>query len=69
MEVHTHTAAVREFHYYCRFWQPKENEKLDCFFEPGSVFDQLAIKTVDDRGETVGHLRKEISRVTKHFLD
>ena len=40
-----------------------------CFYEPGNVFDQFAIKTVDERGETVGHLPKEISRVTKYFLD
>ena len=69
MEVHTFTAAVRGFHYYRRFWRPKENEKLDCFYEPGNVFDQFAIKTVDERGETVQHLPKEISRVTKNFLD
>ena len=69
MEIHTFTAAVRGFHYYRRFWRPKENEKLDCFYESGNVFDQFAIKTVDERGETVGHLPKEISRVTKHFVD
>lgn len=69
MEVHTFTAAVRGFHYYRRFWKPKENEKLDCMHEPGNVFDRFAIKTVDERGETVGHLPKEISRVTKYFLD
>lgn len=69
MEVHTFTAAVRGFHYYRRFWKPKENEKLDCMHEPGNVFDQFAIKTVDERGEIVGHLPKEISRVTKYFLD
>ena len=51
MEVHTFTAAVKGFHYYRRFWRLKENEKLDCFYEPGNVFDQFAIKTVDERGE------------------
>ena len=69
MEVYTFMAAVRVFHYYRRFWRPKENEKLDYFCEPGNVFDQFAIKAVDERGETVGHLPKEISRVTKYFLD
>ena len=69
MEFHTFMAAVRGFLYYRRFWRPKENEKLDYFYEPGNVFDQFAIKTVDERGETVGHLPKEISRVTKYFLD
>ena len=69
MEVHTFTAVERGFHYYRRFWRPKENEKLDCFYEPGNVFDQFAIKTVDERAETVRHLPKEIFRVTKYFLD
>ena len=69
MVVHTFTDAVRGFHYYRRFRRPKENEKLDYFYDPGNVFDQFAIKTVDERRETVRHLPKEISRVTKYFLD
>ena len=69
MEVHTFMAAVREFHYYRRFWRPKENEKFDWFCEPRNVFYQFAIITVDERGETVGHLPKEIFWVTKNFLD
>ena len=69
MEVHTFTAAVRGFNNYRRFWRAKENKKLDCFYKPGKVFDQFAIKTVDERRETVGHLSKEISRVTMYFID
>ena len=69
MEVHTFTAAVRWFYYYRRFWRPRENETLDYFYEPGNVFDQIAIKTVDERGVTVVHLPEEISRVTKYILD
>ena len=42
---------------------------MKSFYEPGNVFDQFAIKTVDGREETVRHLPKEISRVTKYFLD
>ena len=53
MEVHTFMAAVRGFLYYCRFWWLKENEKLDYFYEPGNVFDQFVIKTVDERGNTM----------------
>ena len=64
METHSFTAAVRGFHYYRRFWRPKENEKLDCLHEPGNAFDHFAIKTVNEKGENVGHLPKEISRVT-----
>ena len=69
METHWFTAAVRGFHYYRRFWRPKENEKLDCLPEPGNAFDRFAIKTVNEKGEIVGHLPKEISRVTKYLLD
>ena len=69
MEKHTFTAAVRGYHYYRRFWQPKENEKLICLHEPGNAFDRFAIKTVSENGETVGHLPKEISRITNYFLD
>ena len=69
MEIHSFTAAVRGFHYYRRFWRPKENEKLDCLHEPGNAFDRFAIKTVNEKGEIVGHLPKEISRATKYLLD
>ena len=69
METHSFTAAVRGYYYYRRFWRPKENEKLDCLHEPGNTFDRFAIKTVDENGEIVGHLPKEISRVTKYLLD
>ena len=69
METHSFTAAVRGFHYYRRFWRPKENEKLDCLHESGNAFDRFAIKTVNEKGEIVGHLPKEISRVTKYLLD
>ena len=43
METNLFTAAVRGFHYYRRFWQPKENEKLDCLYEPGNAFDRFAV--------------------------
>ena len=69
METQSFTAAVRGFHYYRRFWRPKGNEKLDWLHEPGNAFDRFAIKTVNEKGEIVGHLPKEISRVTKYLLD
>ena len=69
METHSFRAAVRGFHYYRRFWRPKENEKLDCLHKPENAFDRFAIKTVNEKGEIVGHLPKEISRVTKYLLD
>ena len=63
------TAAVRGFHYYRKYWKPQENEKLHCTFEENNPYDRFAIKTVTADGKTVGHLPREISRVTKFFLD
>ena len=69
MESHKFTAAVRGYNYYQRFWRLKENEKWICLYEAGNPFDRFAIKTVNESGEIVGQLPKEISRVTKSFLD
>ena len=52
--VYSFTAAVRGFHYYRKFWKPKENEKLDCSHE-------------EHDGMIVGHLPREISRIKKFF--
>ena len=46
-----------------------ENEKLDCFHEEHNPFDWFTIKTVTSDGMIVDHLRREISRITKFFLD
>ena len=59
-----YSAAVRGFHYYRKFWKPIENERLTCFHEDGNPYDRFAIKTATSNGATVGHLPKEISRVT-----
>ena len=67
--VYSFTAAVRGFHYYRKFWKPKENEKLDCSHEEHNPFDWFAIKTVTSDGMIVGHLPREISRITNFFLD
>ena len=67
--VYSFTPAVHGFHYYRKFWKPKENEKLDCSHEEHNPFDWFAIKTVTSDGMIVGHLPREISRITKFFLD
>ena len=67
-KILTFTAAVREFHYYQKFWMPEENEKLDCSHERGNFYDRFAIKTTSGNGTTVGHLPKELSRVTMYLL-
>ena len=67
--VYSFTAAVRGFHYYIKFWKSKENEKLDCSHKEHNPFDWFAIKTVISDEMIVGHLPREISRITKFFLN
>lgn len=64
------TAAVRGFHYYKSYWKPEENQSLYCFYENNNVFDRFAIKVCElGNDKPVGHLPKEIARVTKFLLD
>lgn len=68
-KVFEYTAAVRGFHYFKTFWQPKEKELLSCHFENGNNYDMFAIKTCDEEGRMVGHLPREVSRITKFIID
>ena len=38
MESYIFTVAVRGYHYYRRFWRPKENEKLVFLHGPGNTW-------------------------------
>ena len=67
--IHSFTAAVRGYHYYRHFWKPKQGEELMCAHEKNNAFDRFAIKVVAQNGDTVGHLQREISRITKFYLD
>ena len=49
-------------------WKPSMGETLNCDDEYGNAFDCFSIKTEKD-GLIVGHLPREISRVTKFLLD
>ena len=40
-----------------------------CMGEPGNAFDGFTTKTVPKNGSTVGHLPKDILRITKFYLD
>ena len=66
-------AAVRGFHVYNRFRQPKKNEVLICSNEVGNIHNIFAIKTCkeDENGkeQNVGHLSIETSRFTKFLID
>ena len=62
--------AVCGNHYYRKYWSPKEHETLNCYHEPGNPFDIFAIKTCSHGSlQPVGHLPREISRLTKFILD
>ena len=61
--------AVRSFHYYQKYWTPKESQTLYCVHEKDNPFDFFTIKVMDqDSGATVGHLRMENSQGTKFLL-
>lgn len=63
------SAAVRGYHYFRNIWSPQISETLECLHEFGNAFDMFAVKTCRSTGQTVGHLPREISRVTKFLLD
>lgn len=63
------SAAVRGYHYYQKVWLPKQGELLKCSHELNNAFDVFAIKTEENSGKIVGHLPREISRITKFILD
>ena len=41
-----YASAVREYHYYRKYWQPKDLQSLNCAHEEYNPFDFLAIKVV-----------------------
>lgn len=62
-------SAVRGYLYYRRFWY-LVNEVLKCFLERGSLVDVFLIETcLNGNPNALGHLRREISRLTKCILD
>ena len=63
-------SAVLGYHYYRKYWSPKEHEILNCYHKPGNPFDFFAIKICSQGSQhSVGHLPREISRLTKFILD
>ena len=63
------SSAVAGYHHYRNTWFPQKSEVLDCYDEFENTFDMFAIKTCKSNGQIVGHLPREISRVTKFLLD
>lgn len=62
-------AAIRGYHYYRKYWNPKPGEILICIHEMDNPFDAFAIRTCNREGNTVGHLPRELSRVTKFLME
>ena len=64
-----YSSAIRGYHFYNSTWLPEKGQKLDCTCEPDSMFDWFAIKVCDKSDNIVGHLPKEVSRITKFLLN
>ena len=63
-------SAVRGYHYYRKYWSPKEHETLNCYHEPRNPFDIFTIKTCSHGSlQPVGHLLSEINRLIKFILN
>ena len=63
------TAAICGYHFYKRYWQPKEAERSECLHKVGNTIDAFAIKAVNSDKVITGHLPRKISRVIKFLLD
>ena len=63
------TAAVGGFHFFRSTWIPREEEIFICHYLENNVFDVYAIKPVTESNQIVGHLPREICRITKFLLD
>ena len=63
------SAVFHGFHFYRRAWVPTKSEKLVCAHDANNPFDDFAIRTMNNSGQTVGHLPMELSRITKFLID
>ena len=63
------SAAVRGFHFYRRAYVPTESEKHQCAHDKNNPFNDLAIKTMSNSDQTVGHLPVEVLRIRKFLID
>ena len=63
------SAAVCGFHFYRRAWVPTESEKLKCSHNKTNLFNDFAVKTMDNSGQTPGLLPMEPLPITKFLID
>ena len=64
-----YSSTIRGYHFYKSTCLPEKGEKLDCTCEPDNMFDWFVIKVCDKNDKIVGHLPKEVSRITKFPLN
>ena len=64
------SAALRGFHVYKMSWKSVEGEILECLHEENNPYIVFSIKVCKSHNaqSVVGHLPKEISRITKFIL-
>ena len=62
------SAAVRGFHFYRNWWFDEASE-IQQYHKCGNVFDIFAVKTCSLNENAVGHLLREISRMTKFLIE
>lgn len=68
MNSHTIESAVRGHHIYKEFWTPQVGQTLTTVKEEQNLHDRYAIAVIyDDR--TVGHMPKELSRISWYFIE
>ena len=71
VKIFEFTATIRGYHYYKNVWKPKSHQVLNCYHEKNNAFARFPIMVCEiGKGGTIfGHLRMEISRVTKFLID
>ena len=60
--------AVRGYHVYQEVWSPIIGEAFTCQQENGNEHDAYSVATIREDDEVIGHLPREISRVSYFFL-
>ena len=71
--VVTFPCGLRSYHVYRTVWSPLLNERLNTIHESSNNYDRYAVAaTKDVSGHSsptiVGHLPKEISRITRYIM-
>lgn len=60
-------STIRGFHVYKAIWKPEIGQILDCVHEKDNTEDRHAVAVIH-KGEVVGHVPRENSKVCRFFL-